>query len=95
MSEQPTIEATPIPGADPSPAVAAVDVPDVVVNPDPPGVELKAGDVVFYEAAVFGEPDATFAGLVLAAGDGRARVHTLGLARDVADFPAGDLRLSP
>lgn len=69
-------------------------VPEVVAEPaaEP---DLSPGAVVFFTAPVFGESEsAVFAGIVLHAGDGRARVHTLGLAADSADFPAADLRLN-
>lgn len=75
--------------------------PDVAVDdsapekPEPDVGSLRPGYVVFFDAPVFGESEhAVFAGIVLHAGDGRARVHTLGLAADSADFPAADLRLN-
>jgi hypothetical protein len=59
------------------------------------GPELRPGYVVFYDGFVFGETKpGTFAGIVLACGHGRARVHTLGLATESADFPSDDLRLN-
>lgn len=77
-----------------APEVAVVP-PDPGPKPDPDVASLRPGYVVFFDAPVFGESEsAVFAGIVLHAGDGRARVHTLGLAADSADFPAADLRLN-
>lgn len=65
-------------------------VSEAVPEPVPP---LYPGDVVFFDAPIYGESEpGVYAGIVLYTGDGRARVHTLGLAADSADFLATDLR---